>query len=131
MSLSDPLAIYTGATGITTYTGGTAASFDRIDPSKGLYIGNGIGTTDQPQFFSITNRMNFNGVSTVTLKSWEQINVAAINGIPQKDDEIMASLQFWYPHRSGSQTKLIDHIIRLTNATMGNGYLPKLLLGNR
>lgn len=129
--LTDPLAIYTGATGITTYTGGTAASFDRIDPLKGLYVGNGIGTTDQPQFFQITNRMNYDGVSTMTLTSWEQINVAAINGIPQKDDVLKAQLQLWYPHRSGSQAKVVDHVIRLANATMPAGYIAKLLLGNK
>jgi hypothetical protein len=129
--LQDPLAIFTGAAGITTYTGGTAASFDRIDPTKGLYVGNGIGTTDQPQFFQVSNRMNYDGVSTMTLKSWQQINVAAINGIPQKDDVITASLQLWYPHRSGTTAMMVDHILRLTNAAMPAGYLNKLLLGNR
>lgn len=126
--LSDPFVIGTGGTSMTV-VGSTASNFARLD--SGSFIGSNIGTLDQPQYFTVTNRMNFNGVSVITLKSSEQINVAAINGVPQKDDLLEVSVQIKYPHRSATSAKVQDHVIRAAATASIAGSLDKLLRGER
>lgn len=126
--LLDPTIIAVGATGMTL-TGFVAKNFARI--GEGVYIGTDIGTLDQPQSLLVSNKMNYNGVSTITLKAQEAINVAAINGIPQKDDMVEVSLQIKFPHRSATEAKVQDHVLRVANCATSAGFLAKLLRGER
>lgn len=126
--LTDPTPLATGSTGMTL-TAFVARNFARV--AEGSYIGSDIGTLDQPQSLLVSNKMNFNGVSTITLKTREAFNVLAINGIPQKDDEMEVSLQIKFPHRSSSEAKVQDHVLRVANLCTSAGSLAKLLRGER
>lgn len=126
--LSDPLSLNTGATASAVApAGATVQTYART--ADGKYIGSSIGTIDQPHFLDITNRMNFNGSSVITVKSRQYFNVPAINGVVQKDDELSLSLQLVLPHRSALLSNVFDHAYRVYNAMVG--YAPALLRGER
>lgn len=126
--LLDPFSLFCGATAITAYTGGALQTFGRL--ADGKYVGSSLGTLDEPQFLDITNRMNYNGSSTITIKTRQQKNVAAINGVPQKDDEMGYSSQIILPHRSFSSLNVVDHMIRHA-AIVNSSALAQILLGQR
>ena len=116
--LLDPLVVNTGATSYTL-VGATASNYARL--GEGKFIGANIGTTDEPHFVDVTNRMNFDGSSVFTVKSRQAKNVPAINGIPQKDDVIEVSIQVKYAHRSFVLANIVDHVLRVANITCGYG----------
>lgn len=127
--LPDPLQLFCGATAVATFSGGVNQTFGRT--ADGRYVGSSLGTLDEPQFCELTNRINFNGASTYTIKTRQYKNVAAINGIPQKDDELIFSTQIVLPHRSFVLANVVDHALRHTSLMHNPVFMAPILMGQR
>lgn len=124
--LLDPCSFLGTATAVA-YTTPVNHNFSRT--ADGVYFNTAAGTPDQPQQIRITNRMNFNGSSVITVKSTEAKNVAAVNFVAQKDDEIAVSIQISIPHRSFSQADILAHTRRAFSAV--ESYSAQLLRGEK
>lgn len=99
MSFSDPSSLVGyGSTGVTTWASPLPASMAR--QADGRYISTNIGTADEPLIMIVNNVYKPGGVSTFTVKTTLNKNVAPINGVPQQDDILIISTQVKFPHRS-------------------------------
>lgn len=105
MSFLDPttLAGY-GAAGVTTWATPVPATMAR--QADGRYISTNVGTADEPLQMLVNNVYRPGAISTFTVKTTLNKNVAPINGVPQQDDILIVSTQVKYPHRSFTAANL-------------------------
>lgn len=127
--LLDPLPLLTGNTGSAAFTGFEVSNFARI--SDGVYVGTNVGTNSEPRRIVVTNRMNYLGTSTITFKQTRSKAVAAVNGVPQKNAEASASVQFVVPHAHFSNADMLELLNGLCGSAQLNSLGNSLLRGEK
>jgi len=126
MALADPLTLYSG-TGITI---AGQVEYTYAKQSEGRYIATTHGTADEPYLMTVSNDYRPGGTSVITARFTRAKNVT-INGIPQADDILSASLQLKVPNKSFALAD-VQNLSRLVGfLTYSTTTLPQLLLGQR
>lgn len=130
MSFADPTSLVGyGSAGVTTWATPVPASMAR--QADGRYISTNIGTADEPLIMIVNNVYKAGGVSTFTVKTTLNKNVAPINGVPQSDDILIVSTQVKFPHRSFTGLNLTALACGNLSVFVDTALRDKIVLGQR
>lgn len=98
MAFPDPLVIDRG-TQLGPLAPVTPLSTNLVKVGEGRYLASNFGSPDQPVQLQIDTKMDFSGISVVTVRVFQDKNAPA--GVTSNiDDRAVISLQYRIPHRS-------------------------------
>lgn len=121
MSFADPLVL--------TPVGGSAVSLPRISDGKYMHPGS---TMDQPTFLIIKNTLKPVGVSRFVVEYQTSKNVPGQVGQPIPADDLLRTYTvFEVPHRSFSDTDVINHLTNLRGFMGDSALVARLLTGQK
>lgn len=116
---------------IASTTAGTSVNYDRI--GDGLFLSTS-STLDQPVMLSLQNTLDPSGISSFVVKlTWAKNAPGTVpyGEKPQSDDVLQIHTVIRQPHRSFTNTEVLQARDILCGFLYSSGYMGKLLSGQK